>query len=51
MLFRSYAILPALQSVGNAMTFLREGNVGQIAGAAMFFVLAVILTRFAQRKV
>ena len=46
-----YAILPALQSVGNAMTFLREGNVGQIAGAAMFFVLAVILTRFAQRKV
>lgn len=46
-----YAILPALQSVGNAMTFLREGNIGQIAGAAMFFVLAVILTRFAQRKV
>jgi putative OPT family oligopeptide transporter len=48
---RGYAILPALQSVGNAVPFLREGNVGQIAGALMFFVLAVILVRFAQRKV
>lgn len=48
---RGIGILPAAQSIGNAMPFLREGNVGQIAGAAMFFVLAVILTRFAQRKV
>lgn len=47
---RDINVLPALQSVGNAVPFLRDGNVGQIAGAAMFFVLAVILTRFAQRK-
>ena len=48
---RGIGILPALQSVGGAVPFLREGNVGQIAGALMFFVLAVILVRFAQRKV
>lgn len=48
---RGIGILPAAQSIGNAMPFLREGTVGQLAGAAMFFVLAVILTRFAQRKV
>jgi putative OPT family oligopeptide transporter len=48
---KGITILPALQSVGNAMPFLREGNVGQIAGALMFFVLAVILTQFAKRKV
>jgi len=48
---KGIGILPAAQSIGNAMPFLRDGNVGQIAGAAMFFVLAVILTRFAQRKV
>src|SRR4029079_4194607 len=38
---RGIGILPAAQSIGNAMPFLKEGNVGQIAGAAMFFVLAV----------
>ena len=48
---RGIGILPALQSVGGAVPFLREGNFGQIAGALMFFVLAVILVRFAQRKV
>ena len=48
---RGVGILPALQSVGAAVPFLREGNVGQVAGALMFFVLAVILTRFARRKV
>jgi putative OPT family oligopeptide transporter len=48
---QGYAILPALQAVGNAMPFLRDGNAGQIAGALFFFVLAVILARFAQRKV
>ena len=47
---RGIGILPAAQSIGNALPFLREGNFGQIAGALMFFVLAVILTRFAQRK-
>ncbi len=48
---RGIGILPALQSVGGAVPFMREGNFGQIAGALMFFVLAVILVRFAQRKV
>lgn len=47
---RDINILPALQSVGNAMPFMREGNFGQLAGAAMFFVLAVILVRFAKKK-
>lgn len=47
---RNINILPALQSVGDAMPFLREGNVGQLAGAGMFFALAVILVRFAQKK-
>lgn len=47
---REINILPAMQSVGNAMPFLRDGNVGQFAGAGMFFVLAMILVRFAQRK-
>jgi putative OPT family oligopeptide transporter len=48
---RGIGVLPAMQSVGNAIPFMREGNFGQIAGAAMFFVLAVILTRFGQRKI
>jgi len=48
---KGITILPALQSVGNAMPFLRDGTFGQIAGALMFFVLAVILTQFAKRKV
>jgi putative OPT family oligopeptide transporter len=46
-----YAILPALQSVGNAVPMLRDGTAGQIVGAVFFFVLAMILSRFAQRKV
>ncbi len=48
---RGIGILPTLQSVGGAVPFMREGNFGQIAGALMFFVLAVILTRYAKRKV
>jgi putative OPT family oligopeptide transporter len=47
---RGIGILPAAQSIGNAMPFLREGNFGQIVGAVFFLVLAVILSRFAQRK-
>jgi putative OPT family oligopeptide transporter len=47
---RGIGILPAAASIGNAMPFLREGNFGQIVGAAFFLVLAVILSRFAQRK-
>ncbi len=46
-----YPILPALQSVGNAVPFLRDGTFGQLAGAAFFLVLAIILSRFAQRKI
>jgi len=48
---RGIGILPTLQSVGGAVPFMREGNFGQIAGALMFFVLAVILVRFAKRRV
>jgi putative OPT family oligopeptide transporter len=48
---RGMTALPAMQSIGNAMPFMREGTFGQLAGAGMFFVLAVILMRFAQRKV
>jgi putative OPT family oligopeptide transporter len=48
---RGINLLPAMQKIGDAMPFLKEGNVGQIAGAAMFFVLSVILTRFAKRKI
>lgn len=48
---RGIGVLPAMQSVGNAVPFMRDGTFGQLAGAAMFLVLAVILTRFAQRKV
>jgi putative OPT family oligopeptide transporter len=48
---QGYAVLPALQSVGNAVPFLRDGNFGQISGAAFFVVLAVILSRFARRKI
>ncbi len=46
-----YPILPALQSVGNAVPFLRDGTFGQLAGAAFFRVLAIILSRFAPRKI
>jgi putative OPT family oligopeptide transporter len=48
---RGINLLPAMQSIGDAMPFLKEGSFGQIAGAAMFFVLAVILTQFAKRKI
>jgi putative OPT family oligopeptide transporter len=48
---RDINVLPAMQSIGNAMPFMREGTFGQLAGAGMFFVLAMILMRFAQRKV
>jgi len=44
-------LLPAMQKIGDSMPFLKEGNFGQIAGAGMFFVLAVILTQFAKRKI
>jgi putative OPT family oligopeptide transporter len=38
-------------AVGNAIPILHgEEPVGQLAGAALFFALAVVLTRFAKRK-
>mgnify|MGYP003578950858 CR=1 FL=1 len=53
-----YAVLVGLewlapfQVVGDMVPALRgEDAFGQIAGAALFFALAVVLTRFAQRKV
>ncbi len=53
-----YAVLVGLewlapfQVVGDMMPALRgEDAFGQIAGAALFFALAVVLVRFAQRKV
>ena len=40
------------QAIGNAIPWLRtEGLVGQFAGAALFFGLAVIVARMAMRKV
>jgi putative OPT family oligopeptide transporter len=44
--------LKPFQVVGEMVPALRgEDAFGQIAGALLFFVLAVVLTRFAQRKV
>jgi putative OPT family oligopeptide transporter len=44
--------LKPFQVVGDMMPALRgEEMLGQLAGAALFFALAVILARFAQRKV
>jgi putative OPT family oligopeptide transporter len=40
-----------LQSIGNALAFLHEGVVGQIAAALLFFALAVVLARFAQKRI
>lgn len=43
--------LAPFQAVGNAVAFLHdESAFAQIAGALLFFALAVILVRFAQRK-
>jgi putative OPT family oligopeptide transporter len=43
--------LPPFAAIGNALPFLHgEDAVGQLAGAALFFTLAVVLARFAQRR-
>ena len=49
---QGYHILPALQSVGNAVPFL-HGNttMGHVFGAGLFCVLAVILSRAGQRRI
>ncbi|MFN2447074.1 MAG: OPT/YSL family transporter, partial [Vicinamibacterales bacterium] len=40
------------QAIGNALPFLHdEGLVAQLAGALLFLALAVILARFAQRRI
>jgi putative OPT family oligopeptide transporter len=41
----------AFQSIGNAIPFLHDGPSGYIASALLFFALAVILGRSAQKKV
>jgi len=52
-----YAILvgtktiDAPQKVGEALKFLHEGGAGYVAGALLFFALAVVLARAAQKKV
>ncbi|MBI1875253.1 MAG: oligopeptide transporter, OPT family [Acidobacteria bacterium] len=38
------------QAIGNAVAFLHEGTVGQLAGVLLFFALAAVLARMAQRK-
>jgi hypothetical protein len=46
-----YPVLPALQAAGNVLPFLHaEGLSGQVAGALLFFALAVILARYGQRR-
>jgi putative OPT family oligopeptide transporter len=43
--------LPGFAAIGNALPFLHgEDAVGQLFGALLFFALAVVLARFAQRK-
>jgi hypothetical protein len=45
-------MLGPFQSIGNAVPFLHgEGRSGQLAGALLFFALALILSRFARRKI
>ena len=45
-------MLGPFQAIGNAVPFLHhEGASGQIAGVLLFTVLAVILSRFARRKI
>jgi putative OPT family oligopeptide transporter len=39
------------EAIGNAVSFLREGVVGLILGSLLFFALAVLLGRIAQRKI
>ncbi len=48
---RDINVLPALQSIGNAVPFLHdEAGMGHVFGAALFMALAVILARAGQRK-
>jgi uncharacterized oligopeptide transporter (OPT) family protein len=47
-----FPILGYLQSIGDALPFLHGDDAGgQIIGAIVFFALAAILARFAQRKI
>ncbi len=39
-----------LQAIGNAVPFLHQGTVGLLFGCLLFFALAAILSRYAQRK-
>ena len=39
------------EAIGNAMPFLHDGTSGYIASALLFFALAVVLARAAQKKV
>src|SRR5262245_43188989 len=46
-----FGYIAAFQALGNAVPFLHEGVVGYVAGAVLFFALAAILARNAQKKV
>jgi hypothetical protein len=39
------------QAVGRVLPFLREGVSGLVCGSLLFFALAVILSRTAQKKI
>lgn len=50
-LFGTHTIGP-FQAIGNAVPFLHgENAVGHIAGALLFFALAMVLARFAQKQI
>ncbi len=49
---QGYHILPALQSVGNALPFLHgENAMGHLFGAGLFLTLGIILARAGQRTI
>ncbi len=49
---QGYHILPALQSVGNALPFLHgENTMGHLFGAGLFLALGIILARAGQRTI
>ncbi len=49
---QGYHILPALQSVGNALPFLHgENAMGHLFGAGLFLALGIILARAGQRTI
>jgi hypothetical protein len=48
---RLHGLIEIPQAIGNALPFLHDGTSGYIASAILFFALAVVLARAAQKKV